>query len=168
MYQKKGNSMMNPLINNYWLVSLFILVLTVQAQPDQLLEKYKPVTELSVQVTAMLELEQTTELSFSKEQAVTLLPILTYLQTTDTLTNEEASSYKQQLDERILTPRQRDWVSEKASELSAIMFAADNRPPGGMGIAIKLMRGEPVNLVKEGPSKDALTELIELLKSKTN
>jgi hypothetical protein len=150
-----------------WLMAgLFGLLLTVQAQPEKILEDYRPVIELSMQVIAMLELEKTTELGFSPEQASLLQPVLSDFQSKDTMTNDEAAAYQQQLSETILTPEQRDWVTARAEELYAENFSSNSRPSIGMSLGMRLMVGEPVNLVREGLSKDSLNELVELLKMK--
>jgi hypothetical protein len=151
-----------------WLmVGLFGLLLSVQAQPEKILEDYKPVIELSMDVMAMLELEKTTELTFSPEQAVSLSPVFTELQTKDTMTNDEAVTYKGQFAEQ-LSAEQLEWITTRSSELFAENFASGGRPSIGMGLGFRLMQGEPVNLVKEGPSKDSLNELAEILEVKAN
>lgn len=158
--------MLKKYILKYPLIGLFALLLVAQAQPEQLLEKYKNVMDLSVQVMAMHEMDTTTELTFSSEQAAQLLPILDYLQTSDTLTNEEALAYKEQIDTEILTPEQLEWVTARSAELLPETFSSNNPPPGGMSTAMKLFRGEPVNMVKIGFSKDALNELVDIMNSK--
>jgi hypothetical protein len=157
------------MMRRFWknaLTGLFLLLLVAQAQPDKLLEKYKPVIDLTAQVVALLELETTTDLTLSAQQATALLPILTFLQTSDTLTNDEALAYQTQLSEDILTPEQRDWLLVRAGEVGSELFNPQGKPPGGFGLAMKLMAGEPVNLVKEGPGKDALNQLAELVAAK--
>jgi UDP-N-acetylglucosamine pyrophosphorylase len=150
----------------YWIAGLLALLLTAQAQPDKLLEKYKPVMELSTQVMAMLELEKTAELTLSPSQASSLLPILTSLQTRDTLTNDEATAFTQQITQDIFTAEQRDWVATRSAEILEEKKAG--QPPGGFGLAMRLMNGEPVNLVRDGFSKDDLNEVIELLGNKAD
>jgi hypothetical protein len=158
---------MKRYFGKFWLVAgVFGLFLTVQAQPEKILEDYKPVIELSMQVMAMLELETTTELSFSPEQASLLQPVLSDFQSKDTMTNDEAVAYQQQLSETILTPEQRDWVTTRAEELFTANFNENTPPPIGMGLGMRLMMGERVNLVREAPSKDSLNELVEVLKVK--
>ena len=157
----------------YWsgtflISTFFIFVLTVQAQPERMLENYKPVIDLTTQIVALLEMETTTDLALSAEQATELAPMLEYLQTSDTLTTDEALAYQTQLSEDILTPEQRDWMLSRAQEVSGELFNSQSRPPGGFGLAMKLMVGEPVNLVKEGPGKDSLNELAELVAAKAS
>jgi hypothetical protein len=155
-------------LNNYWAIVVFAFVLTAQAQPEKLLENYKPVIELTAQVVALLELETTTDMKLLVQQATSLEPMLTFLQTSDTLTNDEATAYQQQLSEDILTPEQRDWMLVRAVEVSGELFNPQGKPPGGFGLAMKLMAGEPVNLVKEGPGKDSLNKLAELVAAKAD
>jgi hypothetical protein len=133
--------------------------LTVQAQPEKILENYRPVIDLSMRVLALLELEST-ELTLSSEQATDLLPILTTLQTSDTLTNDEATAYFQQTT-ALFTGEQNQWLDGKAIEM--LEAQKGSRPPGGFGLAMRLMNGEPVNLVRDGFSKDALPQLVEML-----
>jgi hypothetical protein len=159
---------MKRYFGKFWLMAgVFGLFLTVQAQPEKILEDYRPVIELSMQVIAMLELETTTELSFSPEQASLLQPMLNDFQTKSTMTNDEAVAYQQQLTETILIPEQRDWVTARAEELFTANFNKNTPPPIGMGLGMRLMMGERVNLVREAPSKDSLNELVEILKVKT-
>jgi hypothetical protein len=137
--------------------------LTVQAQPEKILENYKPVIDLSVRVLALLELENT-ELALSPDQATDLLPILTTLQTSDTLTNDEATAYFQQTT-ALFSEEQNQWLDSKAVEI--LEAQKGNRPSGGFGLAMRLMNNEPVNLVRDGFSKDALPQLVEMLEVKT-
>jgi hypothetical protein len=148
-------------------LGLFLFSLSAQAQPQKILEDYKPVIELSMDVMAMLELEKTTEMTFSPEQAASLSPVFTELQTKDAMTNDEAVTYKGQVTE-LLTAEQLEWITTRSSELFAENFASGSRPSIGMGLGFRLMQGEPVNLVKEGPSKDSLNELAEILKAKAS
>ncbi|MGL4611479.1 MAG: hypothetical protein ACRCYY_17665 [Trueperaceae bacterium] len=147
---------------------VLLCVSMLQAQGEQaqkILEQYRPVLELSQQVAVMLELEKSA-LTLTAEQAALALPILETLQTSETLTNDEATAYKQQFEEEILTAEQREWMATKTLEMQEA--AQSNRPAGGnKDMAKKLQNGEPVNLVKDGPSKEALTELIDLLTAKT-
>jgi lysyl-tRNA synthetase class II len=149
-------------------IGLFLFLLSAQAQPQKILEDYRPVIDLSMDVLAMLELEKTTELVVSAEQAQALSPLLNDLQTKDSLTNDEANSYIQQLNEQILNAEQRDWVTARSDELFTELFNSTRPPPVGMGLGMRLMMGEPVNLVKEGPSKDALNEFVEIVGAKAN
>jgi hypothetical protein len=101
----KGITMSKPRLMIYWLATgIFTLALAfaVQAQPQGIREKYKPVIDLSMQVMAMLEMEMLPELTFSSTQVSAMLPVLTELQTKNTLTNVEATAYIQQLNEHIL------------------------------------------------------------------
>jgi hypothetical protein len=147
-------------------IGLFVLLLVARAQPnpDKILESYKPVVELSMQVMAMLELDTTTELTLSAEQATTLLPILTLLQESDTLTNDEAAAFTTQINEEILTPEQVEWVAQRS--VAIMEETKGNPPPGGFGLARRLMNNEPVNLVRDGFSKDALPQLVEAVSAK--
>jgi hypothetical protein len=145
-----------------------LLVLAARAQPEKILEDYKPSIELSMQVMALLELEQTNEQPLTPEQATLLLPILEEFNTETTMTNEEAVVYSETLYNEILSNGQRDWVSQRATELFAENFSPKVRPAIGMGLGMRLMMGEQVNLVKEGLSKDALTELLNLIPQKAN
>lgn len=150
-----------------WLMAGVLgLLLTVQAQPEKILEDYKPVIELSMDVMALLELEKTTDFTLSTEQAQALSPLLSDWQTKATMTNDEAVSYKQQLNEQILDAEQSGWVIARSDELFTEFFNPNVAPPIGMGLGMRLMMGERVNLVREAPSKDSLNELVELLKAK--
>jgi hypothetical protein len=147
----------------FTLLALFFLSsFAVQGQPEKILENYKPVIDLSMRVLALVELEST-ELTLSSEQATDLLPILTTLQMSDTLTNDEATAYFQQT-EMLLSEEQNQWLEIKAAEL--IESQKSSPPPGGFGLAKRLMAGEPVNLVRDGFSKDALPQLVEMLEVK--
>lgn len=151
-------------LRNLWMLILFALLFVAQAQPDKLLEKYQPVMDLSTQIMALLELDTSTELTLSSEQASTLLPILTSLQDSDTLTNDEAAAFTEQINKDILTTEQSDWVAGRAAEI--LEDKKKGSPPGGFGLAMRLMRGEAVNLVRDGFSKEALNELIVALSNK--
>jgi hypothetical protein len=158
---------MKQYLRKSWIAGILAVIISAQAQPQEILEKYKPVIDLSMQLVALLEMEKTTELTLTSEQATDLLPIFSFLQTSETLTNDEATTFKQQMDEQILSSEQRAWLATKVSELAQRTPDRSSPPPGGMGMVIKLMRGEPVNLVKEGPSKAALSELVDILNQKT-
>ncbi|MGL4609077.1 MAG: hypothetical protein ACRCYY_05240 [Trueperaceae bacterium] len=147
-------------------LGVLLLALHVQAQPEKILEDYRPGIDLSLQVMAMLELEQTTELVFSTEQATVLLPLLGEFQSKKTMTNDEATAYQEQLTETVLTPEQCNWVTTRSDELFTELFNESEKPPVGFGLGMRLMSGEKVNLVKDGPSKESLAELVSLLGAK--
>ncbi len=148
--------------------TLLTLLVTAQAQPEKILVDYKPVIELSMQIMALYELETTTEQPLSVEQAQLLLPMLEELHTKDSMTNEEATSYTETLYTNVLRSEQRDWVMQRSSDLFAENFGSGKRPSIGMGLGMRLMVGERVNLVKEGPSKDALNELTGIISEKAS
>jgi hypothetical protein len=146
-----------------------LLVLAAQAQPEQILEDYKPSIELSMQVIALLELEQMNEQPLSTEQATVLMPVLEEFQIKPTISNEEATAYSERLSGEILTDEQATWVMQRADELFTENFLASNaRPSISMGLGMRLMMGQQVNLVKEGVSQDALIELLNLISQKAN
>jgi hypothetical protein len=146
-----------------------LLVFAAQAQPEKILEDYKPSIELSMQVIALLELQQTNEQPLSPEQAAVLLPVLEEFQSKPTISNEEATAYSERLSSEILTDEQAAWVTQRADELFTENFVASGaRPSISMGLGMRLMMGQQVNLVKEGMSQDALIELLNLIPQKAN
>jgi hypothetical protein len=82
----------------------------------------------------------------------------------DTLTNDEVIAMSTQINEEILMPEQVEWVAQRS-----VTIMEENKkgpPPGRFGLVMRLMNNEPVNLVRDGFGKEALPELVDLLRAK--